>query len=404
MKKNKRILDLFYTKGGLKKVCLLFACTRGELKVRTTNWLRICLLFGVFSACQPIEKEEEKENPNIVYPDQTSGVYILNEGLYAMNNASIFYLDFMQDRVVSDVFLLTNQRGLGDTGNDLKRYGRKMYAVMNGSNLVEVMDVYTAKSIKQIYLRNEKGRGRQPRYITFYENKAYVACFDGTVCRIDTTSLEVEAVLSVGRNPDGICSANHKLYVSNSGGLDYPQYDSTVSVIDIAKFKEIKKITVGINPFTIASDVDGDVYVCTRGNYEDKTDHPIGYNFYRIDSHKDEVVETFNISVLNFYIYEQTAYLYNYDYGSKTSWIKTFDTRREKIIKDRFISDGTTIGTPYGVGVDPFSGDVYISDAVNFVVRGNVFCFTSQGRLRYMRKTGLNPTHFVFLGREERKK
>ncbi|MEG2666187.1 MAG: YncE family protein, partial [Bacteroidales bacterium] len=84
--------------------------------------------------------------------------------------------------------------------------------------------------------------------------------------------------------------------------------------------------------------------------------------------------------------------------------IKTFDTRREKIIKDRFISDGTTIGTPYGVGVDPFSGDVYISDAVNFVVRGNVFCFTSQGRLRYMRKTGLNPTHFVFLGREERKK
>jgi len=45
------------------------------------------------------------------------------------------------------------------------------------------------------YLATDNGSSRQPRHIAFYENKAYVCSFDGTVARIDTTSLQIEKFL-----------------------------------------------------------------------------------------------------------------------------------------------------------------------------------------------------------------
>ena len=110
----------------------------------------------------------------------------------------------------------------------------------------------------------DNGSSRQPRSIAFDKDKAYVCSFDGTVARIDTTSLEIEAIITAGRNPDDICVQNNKLYVSNSGSLDYsgPGVDNTVSVIDITTFKETKKIEVGPNPGKILPGLEDAVYVC----------------------------------------------------------------------------------------------------------------------------------------------
>ncbi len=79
----------------------------------------------------------------------------------------------------------------------------------------------------------------------FIKNKAYVCSYDGTVARIDTTSLSIDVITTVGRNPDNICVQNEKLYISNSGGLDYSEglgVDNTVSVVDIDTFNESSKI------------------------------------------------------------------------------------------------------------------------------------------------------------------
>lgn len=362
----------------------------------------LCLaVLSLLQGCRDPEQDDTDTPP--ATSAQTAKVYVLNEGLYAMNNSTLSCLDLKNDLLVPDVFRQVNGRGLGDTGNELQRYGGKLYICVSTSNTVEVLEAATARSLKQIALYDEAGVGRQPRRITFWENKAYVACFDGTVCRIDTTTLEVEAFCRVGRNPDGICAANGKLYVSNSGGLDYPRYDSTVSVVSVAGFEEIKRINVSINPYTILSDRQGDVYVCTRGNYEEvSAGDPMGYGFRRIDSRTDELVQRFDdLAVLNFTVQGDTAYLYNYDYNRKTSWIKVFDLRTETVLQEDFIQDGTVLRTPYGMGVDPFSGDVYIGDAANFIVTGRVYCFSRDGKLKFRRETGMNPQGFAFVGADE---
>ena len=102
-------------------------------------------------------------------------------------------------------FRSLNRRGLGDTANDMAIYGEKLYIVVNVSSQIEVIDLQSGLSLKQIPMLTENGSSRQPRFITFHKDKAYVCSYDGTVARIDTTSLTIEGYAKVGRNPDGIC-------------------------------------------------------------------------------------------------------------------------------------------------------------------------------------------------------
>lgn len=341
--------------------------------------------FTVLAGCS--DDEVKREAPKV-----STGAYVLNEGLFNQNNTTLTYYDFETQSAFTDFFLETNDRGLGDTGNDLKAYGSKLYAVINVSSQLEVMDLKTAASIKRIPMMDEEDVPRQPRYIAFHKQYAYVCSFDGTIGRLDTATLVFDKFIQVGRQPDGICVANDKLYVSNSGGLDYPDYDNTVSVINTATFEEIKKITVDINPYIIQADEDGDVYVVSRGNYDD-----VPASFQRINAETDAVSTFEGLEVSKFTIAGEFAYLYNYSYATGEATIKVLNVKTETLVSENFITDGTEIAIPYSISVDPASGDVYIADAAGFTVTGDVHCFSKTGKLKFSFEAGLNPNSVVFI-------
>lgn len=344
----------------------------------------ICGLF-FWTGCS-----EDEKNP--VSPSVSTGAYVLNEGLMGLNNTTLTYYDFETETPFTDFFAEHNDRGMGDTGNDLKAYGSKLYAVINVSSQLEVIDSRTGTSVKKIAMVDEEDVPRQPRYIAFHNGYAYVCSFDGTVGRFDTTTLTFDKFIKVGRQPDGICVANDKIYVSNSGGLDYPNYDNTVSIINTTTFLETKKIIVGINPYTIQADAEGDVYVISRGNYDD-----VPYSFQRIDADTEEVTTFEGVQALNFTVHGNRAYLYDYNYATAAASFVVINLSTETVITEDFITDETEIETPYGIDVDPATGDVYITDALNFTVTGDVYCFSKEGKLRFKFEAGLNPNNVVFV-------
>jgi DNA-binding beta-propeller fold protein YncE len=353
--------------------------------------LLLCIL--LFYACDDMTDINELPNEE-THPTEsgTAELYILCEGLFNLNNSSLARYTFGNNTVTPDYFRRINHRGLGDTANDMAIYGSKLYIIVNVSSQLEIVDLQTGRSLHRLSLTTESGSSRQPRHITFDGGKAYICSFDGTVARIDTASYRMEAQIKVGRNPDGICVQNHKLYVSNSGGLDSPNYDNTVSVIDIPSFTEIKRIPVGDNPGKIGADAYGDVYVAVRGN-------PAGNNqsFIRIDSRTDDVADRYTDKVMSFAIDNDIAYLYYYDYNTQSSSIKVFDIQTETTLREHFITDGTRITTPYGIHVNPYNGNVYITDAYNYTVTGDVLCFNPQGELQFLLNgVGINPNTVVF--------
>jgi len=340
----------------------------------------------LFYSC---EKEPvEPDKPAVV--EVSKGIFVLNEGLYNMNNASLTFYNYDNSTAVTDFFDLKNGRKLGDSGNDIAIYGSKLYIVVTNSSQVEVVDANTGKSVKQISFFDGE-TPRQPRNIAFHGSKAFVCSFDGTLAVIDTASLSIEKFTTVGRNPDGIAVANNKVYVSNSGGLDYPNYDNTVSVVDIASFKEIKKIEVGLNPYSVQTDMQGNVYVVTRGNYGD-----VPMRLHVIDSQLDEVIHTFNKDISIFAINDNWAYAYYADWMSgQTSNIFVIDLNTKEIVNNNFITDNIEIDA-YSIYVNADNGNVFVSDVSGYTGNGKVYCFSKEGKLQYSFETGMVPGSMAF--------
>lgn len=347
----------------------------------------IGLLLGtsIFHSCK---KDDRPETDRDLPKAERKGIYVLCEGLFNANNTSLTYYNYDDKKLITDQFSSVNGRGLGDTGNDIKIYGSKMYIVVNVSSTLEIVDPQTGASIKKLDLK-ENNVGRQPRYITFNSNKAYISNFDGTVAVLDTASMEIEQYIKVGRNPEQMAISNGKLYVANSGGLDYPNYDNTVSVIDLNTLKETKKITVVENPRGVVADQYGDVYVLSTGNYS-----TVKSSMATIDSKTDQVKTAVDFSGGSMVISGDYAYI-----TASGGKLKVFNVKTEQLEKENFITDETKITSPYGVAVDELTGEVFVTDAKNYTTSGEVFCFDKDGKKKYSLTVGISPNNVVFINK-----
>ena len=284
-----------------------------------------------------------------------------------------------------------NGRGLGDTAQDIIVYGEKMYIAVYGESTIEVTDL-RAKSIKQI--RTEG----QPRYMVADGGKVYVTYYNGYVARLDTASLEVEATVSVGRNPEQLAIANNKIYVANSGGMDASTsvgYDKTVSVIDIPSFTETKKLDVVLNPGRVQVDDQGYVYVVSIGNYGD-----IPNTLQRIDSRTDEVSvleacpNATEMAYLDGVLY---TYYSQYDaYWNTTITFTSYNTTTGAT--ESWIKDGTTIAQPYSISAAGIN--IYVAES-DYTNNGDVYGFGTDGKLLITTEAGLNPMKVVLAQKDD---
>jgi hypothetical protein len=322
----------------------------------------------------------------VVIPNEY--IYVLNSGLDRSNNTSLTMYDVEKGVSTQYVFESQNKgRRLGDTGQDILVYGSKMYIAMFGESTIEVTDL-EAKSINQI-----KTVG-QVRNFEAYGGKLYAIYFNGYVARIDTASLVVEATVKVGRNPEQLAAANGKLYVANSGGLDFASetgYDKTVSVIDIAAFTVEQTIEVGINPCDMIADKNGNVYVVSMGNYMN-----IPTTIQKIDGRTGSVsvVTGFNGSYLT--AVGDTLYTIHLQYDA--NWNQTiayyaYDMASNTLISDNFVGN-TTIANPFKISSDAVSGDIYILSS-DYINDGDVYIFNQSHQFVGQFEAGLNPIKAV---------
>ncbi len=342
------------------------------------------LLLFLFYSCEENNKKDE-----VSYD---FNIWVLNEGLWNMNNSSITGYHSETKKVLSDFFMQENKRSLGDIANDIIIYGSKAYVAVTGSGLIDVINIYTGKSIRQIPILDEDAKNRQARCLASHKNKIYVCCFDGTLVRIDTNTLKVEKVVKIGENPDGICVVDNKLYVSNSGGLNYPNYDSTLSVIDINSLKELKKITLSINPTLIKANDKKEIFVLSLGNYSDRD-----ACLQKIDTKTDELIKTYDFPISNFDIYKELLYFYYIDNQNASFHLQVFDWQSETMLTHSLIKDNIKIKMPYALNINPKNGNIFISDALDYQSKGDVHCFDKNGKLAYSFEANLCPKKVLFL-------
>ncbi|MBC8986477.1 YncE family protein [Pedobacter sp. N36a] len=378
------------------------------MKTNRSAALIVFSLLGLFlSACRKDVQVIPEEQDRVLPADpsrQLQGFYLVNEGNMGMNKASLDYMDFSTGIYRRNIYNQQNPaqiNGLGDVANDIAIYGSKLYVVVNASNKVEVMEAKTGKRIRQINITNA-------RYITFSAGKAYVSAYlgkigvpnapNGVVIQIDTTSLAEEKRVEVGRQPEEMAVVGQKLYVANSGGYTPLNYDTRVSVIDLNSFTLVKNIEVAINLHRVKADRYGDIYVTSRGNYLD-----IHSKIFVIDTKTDEIKTRFDIGASNLAIDDDIAYFYGSEWSNHTGKFSLsygmLDVKEEKILSKKFITDGTeaNIMIPYGIAIDKYTKEVFVTDARDYVSPGVLYCFDPSGKKKWSVVTGDIPAHFAMV-------
>jgi YVTN family beta-propeller protein len=346
------------------------------------RYINLLLVIALLNSCK-------KEDPQPVAPSSLpNGIMVLNEGLFQQNNSSISWIDLSTGQVTSDLFMNVNGRLLGDTGNDMKVYGGKIYVVVNNSNTLEILNKNTGKSIKQISM-TAGGNGKQPRSVAFYQGMVFITCYDGYVDVLDTASLTITQRIQVGSNPEGLAVSGGKLFVANSGGLNYPNVDSTVSVIDLSTCQEITKVTVGKNPGGVKVDPAGDVYVIARGNYGS-----IPSRMIKVDP-VTYATQAFSFDASSMETMGDRFLITFFNYSSNTSQVKLFNTVSESIENENYLST-SGITTLYGIQYDPNRNKIYCLDAMSYTNTGYVRQYSSSGVYEKSYHVGLNPSKLIF--------
>ena len=75
--------------------------------------------------------------------------------------------------------------------------------------------------------------------------------------------------------------------------------------------------------------------------------------------------------------------------------------RTRERISTSFITDGTEreITIPYGIAVHPVTGDIFVTDAKNYVSSGTLYCFDRYGARKWSVATGDIPRVIAFVPR-----
>ena len=377
------------------------------------NCLRYLLLslLGAIVALSSCRKEEEvirSQEEQVGTGTKTGpiqGFFLLNEANMGSNKSTLDYYDYKTGKYTRNIYAERNPnvvKELGDVGNDLQIYGSRLYAVINVSHLVEVMDVRTAKHIGKISIPN-------CRYITFKDGFAYISSYAGPVkidpnarlgyvAKVDTATLKVVAECPVGYQPDELLIQGDKLYVANSGGYRAPNYDKTISIIDLKTFTEVKKVDVAINLHRLKLDNYGKIWVSSRGDYKG-----VPSRLFVFDPKTERVTKTLNVACSNMTLAGDSLFVYSSEWssltGKNTISYTVIDTKKQEVIDRNFIKDGTDkeIKIPYGIAVNREQGEFYLTDAQDYIHPGRLHCYDLKtGRRKWSVKTGDIPAHIAF--------
>ena len=293
-----------------------------------------------------------------------------NEGGFGSSNATISRYNPDTKDLEDGVFLNVNGIGLGDVLQSLHYNEGQVYAVMNNSAQIVVMDSesYTQQGLISF------PEGASPRQMQLLSSDvAYITDLYGDEIHLinPTTQQVLSTKIGVGDGPEYMLYHQEAVFVGNYG---FGQ-DSTIMVINPVQHTVIDTLVVASGPGQIVVDNNADLWVvCTgyAGDYDaqwnliEGTQRPGG--LFRIEkdaqSQQWQVSEELELKQAGIHLgYDPTnEFLYLQSEGIKRVDLNQVDVTTETIIS----------GSYYSFYYESVRNHLYLADAKDYVGAGSV--------------------------------
>ena len=316
-------------------------------------------------------------------------LFILNQGAWP-GGSTLDVRNLSDGKFEANWFASANPdvaQGLGNTGNDMAIIGGRLWVLMNGSNIISVVNPTTGKLERTLDVDS-------PRYIIKKGEYAYITSYgaaidgsvygvNGKVYRINPATYETKTV-EVGYQPEGITALGDKLYVANSGGYQAEQ-DNRISVINISDFTVSGTIELPVKNLNRIFSASGKLWVTTYDCYNADWSAVIAPASLGSVTPEGKY-EAVKVSSVGFPAISRDK-LYMVSYDGITS-INTADSSVLKIEPKGEDGKAFTFSYPFGMTVNSVSGDFYVADA-SFTGDSQVHCFAKDGTFKWSQATGI---------------
>ena len=333
------------------------------------------LLLG-FSVISCVKLNPEEVNTNITL-NGNGLVLIGNEGNFQNGNASLSSYNINTQQTTSNIYQAINQELIGDVLHSIYHSDHLLYLVVNNSGKVIAIDDESLE--KKMEIRNLIS----PRKIIKVDNsKFYIS---------DLYASEVTVYNNydgaVGKIPvDGWCEdiiiQNGKAYISNIT-------NNQLYVVNTSNDNIFDSISVGSNPISIKEDSRGNIWVLCQGNLTNNENPSISI----IETNTNLIIKSFTLtnnfsypSSLEIDIQTNQIYFIN-------KHIYKIQNLDDTVANEIWFNNNNNF---YNLKINPYTKDVYISDAKDYVQNGTLYIIDSIGNFVEEIATGIIPKSIVF--------
>jgi DNA-binding beta-propeller fold protein YncE len=339
------------------------------------KWL-LLIAVCIITACRK-DKPEDVLTPSI--NTAANGVYVTNEGNFQFGNAQVSYYDPSSNNCVQDLFEPANNRPLGDVCQSMYTFNGKVYMVVNNSGKIEVVNESNFSSVATITGLTS------PRYFLPVSNsKAYVSdLYANHISIIDLSNNTIGNSIACNGQTEEMILAYGKVFITN-------YLSDKLYVINTLTDVLTDSITIGFGSNSIVEDKNGKIWVLCSGS----ASNAVKASLHRINPVNNLVEQSFT-----FLNSTETPWRLNMNAGNDTLYYLNNDLYRMSITASSlpptpFISHGTR--NFYGLGIDPSSNEIYVSDAIDYVQRGKIYRYDAAGTQLNTFLAGIIPGDFYF--------
>lgn len=338
----------------------------------------------LFCGCMEWDYSNEEE-----FSKPGSGLFILNEGNFQYGNATMSYYDPEDNEVDNEVFFRANGMKLGDVAQSMTIYDGKGWVVVNNSHVVFAINPSTFR---------ETGRIEDftsPRYIHFVSpSKAYVSqIWDNRIFIVDPERYSVTGYITVPDMAMGNGSTEQMVQFGKYVFCNCWSYQNKIIKIDSEKDEVVEELVVGNQPNSIVMDKYNKLWTITDGGVEGSSTGVETPALIRIDA------ETFKVEkVFEFSKNDTPRKVYVNGEGDTIYWINgdvwKMSVTSEELPWTPFIEEQNT--KYYALTVNPYNGEVYLADAIDYQQQGKIYRYTKGGSLIDEFYVGITPGAFCW--------
>ncbi len=317
------------------------------------------------------------------------GLFICNEGNFQYGNATLSYYDPETKNLQNEIFYRANGMKLGDVVQSMTIRNGVGWIIVNNSHVVFAIDINTFKEVGRITNLTS------PRYIHFIsDEKAYITqIWDNRIFIVNPKRYEITGYIEVPNMGMESGSTEQIVQYGKYVFVNCWSYQNRILKIDTETDQVVDELVVGIQPTSLVMDCNQKLWTVTDGGYEGS---PYGHeapSLYKIDAATFKIEKQFK-----FKFGDAPSEVQLNGSKDKLYWINEdiweMDVTAERIPTQPFIPYNGTIY--YGLTADPYSGDVYIADAIDYVQPGKVYRYSQNRELLDEFYVGVIPGAFCW--------